>query len=173
MIVTISAKKISINDEFQSHAEKKLRKLDRFFGEESQGKIVMSAEKDKVTLELTVVHDNLIFRAKHISADKNAALDGAAESIVRQIRKNKTKVEKRLHASAFKEPFEDEIPEHDGKVIRRKEFILRPMSPDEAALQMSILGHNFFMFKNAENGETCVIYRREDGQFALLVPVKD
>ncbi|MDR1755125.1 MAG: ribosome-associated translation inhibitor RaiA [Eubacterium sp.] len=174
MKVNITAKKMQVNGDFQEYAEKKLKKLDRFFGEEANAKITLSAIRDTITLELTVKHDNLIFRSEQSAVEKNEALDSCVDRIIRQIRKNKTKIEKRLHSSAFSEEFHDEVEEQpDFKVIKHKEFILRPMSVDEAILQMNMLGHRFFMFKNGDSGDTNVVYRRDDGHYSVLQPRKD
>ena len=175
MDVRITAKKVQINDTFKEHAEKKLKKLDRFFGESASAKVKLSPSKDKIAVEVTVIHDSLVFRAEHVSYEKTEALDGCVDGIIRQIRKNKTKVEKRLRDRAFADGFDtgddaDEAEEGVYHITKRKQFTLRPMSPDEAILQMNMLGHNFFMFKNAENGEITVAYKRGDGNYALLEP---
>lgn len=174
MNVKFTAKKMQIGDAFQDYAQARLRKLDRFFGEEGDAKITLSSQKDMVTLELTVKHDNLIFRAEQTAGEKNDALDACISRIVRQIRKNKTKVEKRLHSSDFSDYQTEEVEEQaDFEVIKHKQFVLRPMNIDEAILQMNMLGHSFFMFKNAETGETNVVYRRDDGNYAVLEPSLD
>ncbi|MDR0197497.1 MAG: ribosome-associated translation inhibitor RaiA [Oscillospiraceae bacterium] len=175
MNVIISAKKMNLGENFNEYANKKLSgKLDRFFGEGTEAKITASAFRDVVTLELTVKHDNLIFRAEQSAAEKTDALDACIDRIVRQIRKNKTKVEKRLHSSAFNESYADVIEEQtEFNIIKKKQFVLRPMTVDEAVLQMNMLGHTFFMFKNGGTGETNVVYKRDDGNYSLLEPVKD
>ncbi|MDR0221981.1 MAG: ribosome-associated translation inhibitor RaiA [Oscillospiraceae bacterium] len=175
MNVTISAKKMNLGESFADYADKKLsNKLNRFFGEGTEAKITISAIRDIITLELTVKHDNLIFRAEQTAAEKTDALDACIDRIVRQIRKNKTKVEKRLHSSAFNEAYGDEIEEQtEFRVVRKKQFVLRPMTVEEAILQMNMLGHTFFMFKNGGTGETNVVYKRDDGNYSLLEPVKD
>lgn len=174
MNVKITAKKVQINETFQDYAVKKLAKLDRFFGEEGDAKITVSPIRDMVTVELTVKHENIIFRAEQTAQEKNEALDACIDRIIRQIRKNKTKVEKKLHETAFKDKFTDEVEEQASfNVIRKKQFVLRPMSVEEAILQMNMLGHSFFMFKNAEIGEINVVYKRQDGNYAVLEPTKD
>ncbi len=174
MNVKITAKKMQLNDSFTEYAEKKLTKLDRFFGKEGDAKITLSAIRDMVTLELTVKHDNLIFRAEQSAQEKTDALDACIERIIRQIRKNKTKVEKRLHTTAFTDNFGEEVEEQaDFQVIKKKQFILRPMNVDEAILQMNMVGHSFFMFKNGDTGEINVVYKRDDGNYGLLESTKD
>lgn len=172
MKMQIAAKKLTINQTFTDYAEKKISsKLDRFFGEGADAKIVLSALRDNVIVELTVKYDNFIFRAEQSAADKNDALDACIDKIIRQIRKNKTKIEKRLRDTAFTEAYSDEVEEQTQfEVIKHKQFELRPMSVDEAILQMNMLGHTFFMFKNGDTGDTNVVYKRDDGNYAVLEP---
>lgn len=175
MKLQITAKKMQVPQAFNEYAEKKLKKLDRFFGDEADAKLTLSTIKDDVIVELTVKYENLIFRAEQRAKDKNDALDTCVDKIIRQIRKNKTKVEKRLKANAFDaaEP-EEEIEEQSRyEIIKRKQFRLRPMSEEEAILQMNMLDHNFFMFKNGDTGEINVVYKRDDGNYAILEPSKD
>jgi putative sigma-54 modulation protein len=175
MNVTISAKKMQVGQSFTDYAKSRLsNKLDRFFGEEADAKITLRPEQNNVTLELTVKYDNLIYRSEQTAADKNDALDACIDKIIRAIRKHKTRVEKRLRENAFMDAYVDEVEEQSVyQVVKHKQFVLRPMSTDEAILQMNMLGHTFFMFKNAETGETNVVYRRKDGDYAVLEPVKD
>ncbi len=175
MKVTISARKMQIPQAFPEYAEKKLdAKLTKFFGDEADSKITVSEHKNQIILELTVKYNNMIYRAETKATDKNDALDSAVDKIIRQIRKNKTKIEKRLKESAFKEVYEDSIEEQtDYEVIKHKTFVMRPMDVEEAILQMNMLGHAFFMFSNAATGETNVVYKRDDGNYAVLEPTKE
>lgn len=174
MKLQITAKKMQIPQAFNEYADKKLKKLDRFFGDEADAKLTVSTIKDDVIVELTVKYENLIFRSEQRAADKNDALDACIDKIIRQIRKNKTKVEKRLRANAFEEQYSDEVEEQSRyEIIKRKKFQLRPMSAEEAILQMNMLDHNFFMFKNGDTGEVNVVYKRDDGNYAILEPSRD
>ena len=173
MKLQITAKKMTIAQSFTDYAEKRLNsKLDRFFGEEADAKITISTLRDDITLELTVKYDNMIFRAEQRAADKNDALDACIDKIIRQIRKNKTKIEKRLRDNAFVgASYDDEVEEQTQfEVIKHKAFELRPMSLDEAILQMNLLGHMFFVFRDAHNSDICVVYKRKDGAYGLIVP---
>ncbi|MDR2531636.1 MAG: ribosome-associated translation inhibitor RaiA [Oscillospiraceae bacterium] len=173
MNVKVTAKKMQV-DGLVEYAEAKLRKLERFFGEDFDAKITVSSQRGMITLELTVKHDNLIFRAEQSAQNKNDAVDACVDRIVRQIRKNKTRIEKRLHASAFNEGFEDDIEEQAAyEVIKKKPIILHPMNVDEAILQMNMLSHSFFMFKNGDTGEINVVYKRKDGHYGVMEPTKD
>lgn len=174
MKLQITAKKMQVPQAFNEYAEKKLKKLDRFFGEEADAKLTVSTIKDDIIVELTVKYENLIFRSEQRAADKNDALDACIDKIIRQIRKNKTKVEKRLRDNAFAEQYAEEVEDQaQYNIIKHKKFQLRPMNAEEAILQMNMLGHNFFMFKNGDTGEVNVVYKRDDGNYAILEPSKD
>ena len=173
MKTTITAKKMQIPQNFTEYAESRLdSRLSKFFGDEADAKIVISEVKNKIVLEVTVKYNSIIFRAERSAEDKNVALDDAIDKIIRQIRKNKTKIEKKLKDTAFKEAFAEPVAEIDAyEVIKHKKFKMRPMDIDEAILQMNMLGHNFFMFSNAQTGEINVVYKRTDGDsYAVLEP---
>ena len=121
----------------------------------------MTEHKNQIILELTVKYNNMIFRAERTAEDKNDALDSAIDKIIRQIRKNKTRIEKSLKDTAFKELYADQVDEQvDYEIIKHKTFVMRPMDVEEAILQMNMLGHSFFMFCNAQTGGTNVVYKR-------------
>ena len=170
MKVTIAAKKLNISQSFTDYAEQKLgAKLDRFFPDEAEAKITLAERREMIILELTVKYNGIMYRAEQTAKDKNDALDVTIDRIIRQIRKQKTKVEKSLKANAFA-GLEPEAEESEYEVIRYKKFPMRPMSVDEAILQMNLLDHNFFMFKNADTGAVNVVYKRDEGNYAVLVP---
>ena len=175
MKTTITAKKMQVPQNFSEYAESKINaKLSKFFGDEAEAKIVMSELKNKIILELTVKYNSIIFRSERTAVNKNDALDEAIDKIIRQIRKNKTKVEKKLKDSAFKEAFAEPVEDmSDYNVIKEKKFKLRPMDVEEAILQMNMLGHTFFMFMNAQTGNINVVYKRADGNYAVLEPDND
>lgn len=172
MKTTISAKKMQVPQNFTESAEQRIdTRLGKFFGDEADAKIVLSEVKNKIVLELTVKYNSMIFRSQRSAEDKNVALDDAIDKIIRQIRKNKTRVEKKLKDTAFKEAFAEPIEEvSDFEVIRHKKFKMRPMSVDEAILQMNLLDHEFFMFTDADTGLINVVYKRDDGNYAVLEP---
>ena len=172
MKTTITAKKMQIPQNFTDYAQKRIdSKLSKFFGDDADAKIVISEIKNEIIIELTVHYNSMLFRAERSAADKNAALDDAIDKIIRQIRKNKTKVEKKLKDTAFKENFAEPVDEQtDYEVIKHKKFKMRPMDIDEAILQMNMLGHEFFMFTNAATGEINVVYKRSEGNYAVLEP---
>lgn len=171
MKVTITAKKMQVPQGFSEQAEEKINsKLGKFFGDDAQAKITMSEHKEQIILELTVKYNSMIYRSERKAADKYDALDVVVDNIIKQIIKNKTKIEKKLKANAFKEAFAPVEEETDFEVIKHKKFVMRPMDVDEAILQMNMLGHSFFMFANAQTGSTNVVYKRGDGNYAVLEP---
>ena len=170
MKITIIGRKCTPRDSFKEHAEKKLQKIDRFFGDEASAKVTATVEKASQTVEITVNNDGLIFRAQAKAENMNEALDNCVDLLIRQIRKNKTKLEKRLRSGAFDDyqGLEDEEPEFE--LVRTKSIPIKPQSVDEAILQMNMLGHQFYMFRNSANDSVAVVYRREDGGYGLIEP---
>ena len=163
------ARKMTLSDSFKERAEQKLKKLDKFF-DDVKAQVTVSSQKEMATVELTVWAGGMIFRAEARSIDKLDALNDAIDNLIRRIRKNKTRLQKKVKASAFELP-EEPIPEEtDYDVIRTKEVTLRPTHVDEAILQMNMLGHSFFVFLNAESGTVNVVYRRKNGGYGLIVP---
>ncbi|MBR7037637.1 MAG: ribosome-associated translation inhibitor RaiA [Oscillospiraceae bacterium] len=171
MNVTVNAKKMQISRSFTDYAQERLdAKLDKFFGNEAEAKIMLTERRGMIDLELTVRYEQMLFRAEQTAKDKSDTLDAAIDKIIRQIRRNKTRLEKKLKDNAFKQEFQDTVEEADITVLRTKKFRMRPMSPEEAILQMDMLGHNFFMFQNAATGDINVVYKREDEGYAVLEP---
>ena len=165
------ARKVTLNDSFKERAELKLRKLDKFF-DDAKAQVTVSTQKDEASVELTVWANGMIFRAEAQNTDKLDALDEAVENLTRRIRKNKTKLLKKVKASGFDFPEETVAEEMDYDVIRTKEVPLRPMTVDKAILQMNMLEHSFFVFLNGETGEVNVVYRRNADGYGLIVPQK-
>lgn len=170
MKITVIGRKCTPRDSFKEHAEKKLKKIDRFFGDEASAKVTATVEKTSQTVEITVTNDGLIFRAQAKAENMNEALDNCVDLLIRQIRKNKTKLEKRLRSGAFDDyqGLEEEEPEFE--LVRTKTIPIKPQSVDEAILQMNMLGHQFYMFRNSANNSVAVVYRREDGGYGLIEP---
>ena len=170
MKITVIGRKCTPRDSFKEHAEKKLTKIDRFFGDEASAKVTATVEKTSQTVEITVNNDGLIFRAQAKAENMNEALDNCVDLLIRQIRKNKTKLEKRLRSGAFDDyqGLEDEEPEF--QLVRTKSIPIKPQSIDEAILQMNMLGHQFYMFRNSANDSVAVVYKREDGGYGLIEP---
>lgn len=171
MKITTVGRKCTIRDSFKEHAEKKLKKVERFFGDSTEAKITATVEKTCQIVEITVINNGMVFRSQERSENMNDALDLCVDSLIRQIRKNKTRLERKLRDVSF-EDFVDDIPveEESYDVIRTKTVDLRPESVEEAILKMNLVGHKFYMFLNAENGKVSVVYVRNDGGYGLLEP---
>ncbi|MBZ4665457.1 ribosome-associated translation inhibitor RaiA [Mahella sp.] len=176
MRIIISGKNIPITDALRAMVAKKLGKFDRYFDEDTEVRVVMSVEKNRHIVEVTIPLNGTILRAEDYSDDMYTSIEGVLEKLERQIRKHKTKLEKRIKEGAFKyeEPIFDieaEPEELEGyEVVRTKRFALKPMSIEEAITQMELLGHDFFVFNNAETEEVNVVYRRRNGGYGLIEP---
>ena len=169
-----SEKKVKLPGNVHAYAEKKVMKLARYFEEDAQALVVFSVEKNRNNVELTVRGAGTWFRAHESTSDMFASIDAAVGTIEGQIRKNKTRLARRLRQDAFARTVEEtsfaaEEPEDKMDVVRIKQFRFAPMSREEAILQMNLLGHNFFAFRDADNGDSfAVVYRRNDGGYGLL-----
>ena len=174
MKYVITDKKVNLPNSIHAYAEKKVGKLDRFFREDATAAITFSVEKDRLNkIEITIRSNGTIFRVSESTSDMHASIDAAVTTLERQIRKNKTKLERRLREVSFDEVFNapdtaEEETEYD--VVRTKAVILKPQTVDEAILQMNMLGHEFYMFRNAESEEINVVYKRSDGGYSILEP---
>lgn len=177
MKITITGRKVNLRDSFKTRVNKKLGKYERFFGSEAEANVTATLEKNRYTIEITVRCNTFIYRVEHTSLDIDEALDIVIEKLSGQIRKNKTRLEKRIKNSAavsFDPIYEDEAfdeeEELDYQVVKTKKFPVKPMDVEEAILQMNLIGHQFFMFLNIDSGEINVVYARKDGDYGLLEP---
>lgn len=177
MKFTITDKKVNIPDRVHEYAEKKIGKLERYFRTEPDVSAVFSVEKGRNQLEVTIRSGSTIIRVAESTSDMFVSIDAAVASIERQLRKNKARLEKRLRQEAFEAPVEEAAfdvspaeDESEYQVVRSKRFFFRPMSVDEAILQMNLIGHTFFAFRNEdENGAFSVVYKRNDNGYGLIV----
>ena len=169
-----SEKKIRLPENVHAYAEKKVMKLARYFEEDAQALIVFSVEKNRNNVELTVRGAGTWFRAHESTSDMFASIDAAVGTIEGQIRKNKTRLARRLRQDAFSRTVEEtsfveDEPEEKFVITREKKFSMEPMRRDEAIMQMNLLGHNFFAFRDLDNeGSFAVVYRRNDGDYGLI-----
>ena len=172
-------KKVDLPAKIHAYAEKKVGKLDRFFKEDATAAITFSVEKDRLNkVEITIRSSGTIFRVSESTSDMHASIDAAVATLERQIRKNKTRLEKRLRQGAFERAVDaaeissfapDEPEEGEYRIVRSKTFPIKPMTRDEAILQMNLLGHSFFAFKDEEaEGAFAVVYLRHDGGYGLI-----
>lgn len=171
MNIALSSKKAEITDSVKEYAAKKIEKLDRFFSNDANALVKFRQERGRYIVEATVQTGKLYFRAEQTTSDPYASIDNVVDVIERQIRKNKTRLEKRLREGAFEKNADnsEQIPEEDFEVVRRKRFEVKPMTLEEAILQMNLLGHEFFAFKNVEEGgRLAVVYKRKDTGYGLI-----
>ena len=172
MKIKVFGKQMTVRESLQSAIEKKLAKFNKFFGEDTEALVTCRTRKGAKIIEVTVNYDRTLFRAEEESETFLTALDRAAETLEGQIRKNKTRLEKRMRQGAFviEEDDDDGYLEEPEFKIRTKSFPLKPMSPEEAILQMNLLGHSFFAFTDGELSKVCVVYKRKDGDYGLIIP---
>lgn len=175
MKYTYTCKKVSLNESIKAYAEKKISKLDRYFQEDAAASVTFTVEKDHLcTVELTIRGSGPLFRAETEApdGDMRGAIDAAVGYIERQILKNKTRLAKRLRTGAFPVQKDDDFEvaeEKEFNIVRTKRFSVKPMSPEEAILQMNLLNHNFFVFRNCEDDTLCIVYQRKNGGYGLIV----
>lgn len=174
MKVTINARQMTVRDSLKELVFDKLAKFDKYFQKEGEATVTFSRKRNKENLEVTITAANTLFRCEVEDETFQNALDRSIDMIERQIRKNKTRLEKRLREDAFETPYDfgDDFEEEPEFRIRRKAFTYKPMSVDEAILQMNLLDHEFFVFEDAETEEVCVVYKRKDGDYGLITPDK-
>lgn len=173
MNITIVGRKCNPREDFRMRAEKRLGKVEKLFGEEASAKVTATVEKTCRIVEVTVTKSGMIFRAEERAENMEDALDACVDSLIRQIRKNKTRLDKKLH-SAVLDDFIDTVEEEtEFDVIREKTVALKPQSVEEAILQMNLLGHQFYMFLNADTDEINVVYKRNATGYGLIAPDTD
>lgn len=178
MKFTFTDKKVNIPDRVHAYAEKKIGKLERYFKNEPETSVVFSVEKGRNILEVTIRSGATIIRVAESTSDMFVSIDAAVASIERQLRKNKTRLEKRLRKDAFAPvpdeeafvPESDEAEEPSYQLVRSKRFFFNAMTVEEAILQMNLVDHTFFAFRNDdEGGAFSVVYRRNDGGYGIIV----
>ena len=171
-------KKVNLPNKVHAYAEKKVGKLDRYFKADTEAAIVFSVEKGRNNVELTIRSGGTIIRVAESTSDMFATIDAAVSSVERQIRKNKARLEKRLRQDAFTRSVDaEEISsfapeaeeEEEFRIVRTKRFPIKHMTVEEAVLQMNLVDHTFFAFKNADaDGAFAVVYKRNDGGYGLI-----
>lgn len=178
MKITYTARKVNLRDNFKERVEKKLRKFEKLFSEDVAVSVVVTLEKNRQTVEITIRDNGMVYRAESTMPEMNDALDKTVDILMRQIRRNKTRLEKKIKSGSIDDfvmqtPEIDDIEDDDYKVVRKKQVLIKPISVDEAILEMNMVNHSFFMFTNAETNEVNVVYKRADGNYGLLEPVAD
>ncbi len=177
MRIKVVGRQMDVPKDFYELAERKLSKYDKFFKDDAIANVTLRKRKNgNEILEVTITSSGMMFRGEEEDSTFQNALDAVMDSIERQLRKNKTKLEKKLREGVFPkeilvEPIEDaSVSIETDAPVRIKEFVLKPMSVEEAILQMNMLGHQFFVFLDEKTHITSVVYQRKDGMYGLIVP---
>jgi len=170
----VSGKNFEITSALKEKATKKLNKLEKFFNAGTEAHVTMSIEKSRHIVEITIPFNGVVIRAEVENDDMYAAIDKAMDIVERQIRRNRTRLAKKLHENAFKADnfiLNEKIDEErEFRVVRSKKFAIKPMTVEEAILQMNLVGHEFFVFSNSETKEVNVVYKRKSGNYGLIEP---
>ncbi|MCL2568960.1 MAG: ribosome-associated translation inhibitor RaiA [Oscillospiraceae bacterium] len=176
MNFTFFERRITLDDEIKDYAIRKIEKLDRFFKADSDAHLTFSEERGRFHVEVTLHNNGMYYRVSEVTSDLFATIDSAVAAIERQIRKNKTRLAKRLRDGAIEREIgalpsyaRDEEEEPEFVIKKTKRFSLKPMTPEEAILQMNLLGHEFFAFLNQNAGDAfAVVYRRKQGDYGII-----
>lgn len=179
MRITYTARKVNLRDNFKERVEKKLAKFNKLFSEDAAAAVVVTLEKNRQTVEVTIRDNRMVYRAESTQNEMNDAIDRVVDILSRQIRKNKTRLEKRIKSGSIDEFIselpaqEPDEPEDDFRIVRKKQVLVKPVTVEEAILEMNMINHDFFMFINADTNEVNVVYKREDGNYGVLEPTND
>ncbi|MGM9552470.1 MAG: ribosome hibernation-promoting factor, HPF/YfiA family [Clostridia bacterium] len=173
MKITITTRKTFVNERDKEMIEKKINKLSKFFNDDAEATVTVSSQKNDKIVEVTIFAHGLVYRAEERNEEILDAVDKAEVAIDRQIRRNKTRLEKKLKRDVILPPvMDDDIVEEEEEkefnVIRTKSYFLKPMTVEEAILQMNLVNHEFFIFLNADTDTTDIVYKRKDGNYGLI-----
>lgn len=171
MRISISGKNMEVSDYLYDLINKKVMKLERYFPENTVASVTMAVEKNRHIVEVTIPFDGGIIRSEEVTGDMYASIDKVVAKLEKQIIKHRTKLEKSLREEAFSMgavDYSEYDSEPDARLVKVKSFEMKPMTVDEAMLQLDLLGHSFFMFRNAQTDEINVLYKRKDGNFGLI-----
>jgi len=178
MKIMLRAKKLDITPALRDYVEKRVRKIEKYFDEAAiEAQVSLEVEKERHIVEVTAEVDGILLRAEDETGDMYSSIDGVVDKLERQIRKYKTRLNRKLRQEANvlkeerlkdfdKSEKDDDLP----KIVRTKRFAIKPMPVEEAAMQMDLIGHSFFVFQNADTEEVNVVYKRHDGNYGLIEP---
>jgi len=169
----ISGRNIEVTEGLRAAVEDKIGKLEKYFTSDTEVHVTMSVEKERQKIEVTIPVKGNIIRSEQVSNDMYVSIDLVEEIIERQLKKYKNKlVDKKQAAAFFRQDFieKDYMDEEEIKIVRTKKFDIKPMYPEDACIQMELLGHNFFVFCNAETDEVNVVYKRKGNTYGLIEP---
>ena len=173
MKIIITGKNLEVSEGLRNAVEDKIGKLEKYFAEDTTAKVTLSVERDRQKIEVTIPVKGSIIRSEQTSSDMYVSIDLVQEIIERQLKKYKTKlVDAKQNAAAFSQAYVEE--EYDDpeeiKIVRSKRFGIKPMDPEEACVQMELLGHSFYVFRNSETDEVNVVYKRKGNTYGLIEP---
>lgn len=175
MKITISGKNIEVTNGLRDVIQEKLGKLDKYFTPDTDVIVTLSVEKERQKIEVTIPMKGRIVRSEQVSNDMYVSIDLVEEVIERQLRKYKNKIiDKKQNVANFQKAFidNDYLENEDVRIVRTKKFDIKPMYPEDACVQMELLGHSFFVFTNAETDEVNVVYKRKGNTYGLIEPDK-
>ena len=175
MIINTSGRKVTLSQSFIDTIEKRMTKFDKYFDNDAEATITITAEGSRQTAEITVRYRGFIYRAERTDQDMLIAFNNSADLIDRQIIRNKSKLSSRIKKQEPETVGDitsyDDFADEEYRVVRDKQFALKPMSIKEAILQMNMLDHSFFVFMNEDTNNVCVVYHRKDDDYGLLSPI--
>ena len=174
MRIKVSGKNFDVTDAIRERVEKKLSKFEKYFTPITEAHATLSVEKDRHIIEVTIPFNGVMLRGEEATDDMYVSIDNVAEKLERQIRKQKTRLERRIKDGSIR--FENMVPlqvgdedyEDEIRIVKKKRFAIKPMSAEEAVMQMELLGHTFFVFSNADTEEVNVVYKRKRGDYGLI-----
>ena len=174
MKVTVIAKNIELTQALKDMVQKKISKLEKYFEGQVEAKATLSVQKNRQIVEVTIPFNGGILRGEEETEDMYKSIDLVEDKLERQIRKQKTRLSRKNNGSlkfaAFNDNTLDKVEEDEGSLVKVKKFAVKPMDSEEAILQMDLLGHNFFVYQDAESSKVNVVYKRKDGNYGLLEP---
>lgn len=175
MQITFRGKNLDVTPALKEHASKRLSKLNRYFDQPLSAQVSLEVERGQHIVEVTIPVSGLILRGEQTSSDMYASLDQVIDKLERQVRKYKTRINRKARTNGTAIAVEpdvavDDDPDDEPRLVKTKRFAIKPMSPEEAIMQMNLVGHDFFVFVNAESDEANVVYRRRDGNYGLIEP---
>jgi len=172
MKVNVSGKNLNVTQALKDYAEKKVGRLERFFDADVEAQVTLSVEKERHIVEVTMPINGILLRGETETNDMYSSIDLVVDKLEKQIEKYKTKISRSVKKTPFKYNAVDQkaIEAEEPKVVKVKRFALKPMDVEEAIMQMELLGHDFFVFSNAETDQVNVVYKRRDGNYGLIEP---
>lgn len=172
MKTRLVGKNLEVTEALKGVVEKKISKLDKYFDEKISSTITLSVEKNLQKIEVLIPFNNVVLRAEEKDIDMYTAIDLVIDKLEGQIRKQKTKLQRRQHDSSLRfnniKDYENYNEDNEPKIVKTKRFAIKPMNEEEAVLQMELLGHDFFVFRNGDTEEVNVVYKRKDGNYGLI-----